>query len=271
VPSPVLKAAYGAGVLNLNGGDTLITKSFPSWAAIAPLGVMKNGYFQIFAPNQNEELYTDLWHGPFYGFERVLETFAMTDQPIRFKPMDIYYHMFTGTKYASMKALQVIFSSVLKQPVTPVFTSEYARKVLDWLDTSIVREPGTNFWIVRNESNLRTVRLPTGKVPDMASATGVAGYLPGPGGTYVHLTGDGEARFAVIDESAARRVPYLAEANGMLDHFVRTRSGFSFDLRSHIAPMFRLANAGACRVTKRPIDNLPNDFHNLHVDVACDT
>jgi len=271
VPSPVLKAAYEAGVLNLNGGDTLITKSFPSWAAIAPLGVMKNGYYQIFAPNQNEEPYTDLWHGPFYGFSRVLETFAMTDKPLRFKPMDIYYHMFTGTKYASMKALKQVFDTVLRQPVTPVFTSEYARKVLDWLDTSIYQEPGSNVWVVRNEANLRTVRLPAGKVPDMSNATGVAGYLPGPGGTYVHLTGDGIARFAVIDQSAARPVPYLAEANGMLDHFVSTRNGFSFDLRSHVAPMFRVANAGACRVTKRAVTGSTNDYRQLHVDVACDT
>ncbi|MEM5436300.1 bifunctional glycoside hydrolase 114/ polysaccharide deacetylase family protein [Paraburkholderia diazotrophica] len=271
VPSPVLKAAYDAGMLNLNGGDTLITKSYPSWTAIAPLGVMKDGYYQIFAPNQNEELYTGLWHGPFYGFSRVLETFAMTDKPIRFKPIDIYYHMFSGTKYASMKALREVFDIVLKQPVTPVFTSEYARNVLDWLDTSLYREPGSNVWVVRNGAHLRTVRLPAGKVPDMTGATGVAGYLPGPGGTYVHLTGDGIARFAVIDQSAARAVPYLAEANGMLDHFVRTRSGFSFDLRSHVAPMFRLANAGACRVTRRPVASPANDYRQLHVDVACTT
>lgn len=271
VPSPVLKAAYDAGRLNLNGGDTLITKSDPSWTAIAPLGVMKDGYYQIFAPNQNEELYTGLWHGPFYGFSRVLETFAMTDKPIRFKPIDIYYHMFSGTKYASMKALREVFDAVLKQPVTPVFTSEYARNVLDWLDTSLYREPDSNVWVVRNGAHLRTVRLPAGKVPDMTGATGVAGYLPGPGGTYVHLTGEGIARFAVIDQSAARAVPYLAEANGVLDHFVRTRSGFSFDLRSHVAPMFRLANAGTCRVTKRPVTSLANDYRQLHVDVACTT
>ncbi|WP_176057249.1 bifunctional glycoside hydrolase 114/ polysaccharide deacetylase family protein [Paraburkholderia sp. BCC1876] len=265
VPAPVLKAAYDAGVLNMNGGDTLITKSYPSWTAIAPLGVMKDGYFQVFAPNQNEELYTDLWHGPYYGFTRVLETFAMTDQPIRFKPMDIYYHMFSGTKFASVQALQQIFDTVLRQPVNPVFSSDYARKVLDFLDMSIARDGAR--WVVRDAGQLRTVRLPPGRVPDMASATGVAGYLPGPGGTYVHLTG-GEASFTVIDAASAPRVPYLADANGRIDHFERTSGGFSFDLRSRIAPQWRLANAGACRVSRRP---LSNDAHQLHVDVACDT
>jgi len=264
VPAPVLKAAYDAGVLNLNGGDTLITKSYPSWTAIAPLGVMKGGYYQVFAPNQNEELYTGLWQGPFYGFTRVLETFAMTDQPIRFKPMDIYYHMFSGTKYASMKALREVFDTVLQQPVTPVFTSEYARKVLDFLDASITRDGER--WTVRDGGQLRTVRLPPGRVPDLTNATGVASYLPGPGGTYVHLTG-GEASFAVIDQSKAPRMPYLADANGVIDNFTRTPSGFSFDLRARVAPQFRLANTGACRVTRH---TLSTDAHLLHVDVACD-
>ncbi|WP_241014961.1 bifunctional glycoside hydrolase 114/ polysaccharide deacetylase family protein [Burkholderia sp. Ac-20379] len=264
VPEPVLKAAYQAGVLNLNGGDTVITNSYPSWTGIAPLGALKGDYYQIYAPNQNEELYTDLWHGPFYGFSRVLETFALTDSPIRFKPMDIYYHMFSGTKLAGVRALKEVFKAVLAMPVTPVFTSTYARNVLDWRDTSIVRDG--KFWTVRNAGDLRTVRLPVGQAPDLRTATGVAGYAAGPGGTYVHMTG-GEARFSVIDAARAPRVPYLADANGVLNNFERTPRGFSFDLHSLIAPDFRLANAGACRVSRHPVSTDPS---SLHVDVACD-
>ncbi|QGZ63114.1 bifunctional glycoside hydrolase 114/ polysaccharide deacetylase family protein [Paraburkholderia acidisoli] len=265
VPAPVLKAAYQAGVLNMNGGDTLITRSYPSWTAIAPLGVMKDGYYQVFAPNQNEELYTGLWHGPFYGFDRVLETFEMTDKPIRFKPIDVYYHMFTGTKYASVRSLKTVLETVMKQHVTPVFSSEYARTVLDSLDTSVARDG--DFWVVRNAGILRTLRLPVGKVPDLATAQGVIGYLPGPGGTYVHMSGS-EARFRVIDAARAARVPYLADANGVLDRAQRTSGGLSFDLHAHVAPQFTLANAGACRVTKRP---LSDSVYSIHVDVACGT
>jgi hypothetical protein len=262
VPEPVLKAAYEAGVMNLNGGDTLITKSNPSWTAIAPIGVRKGSYYQVFAPNQNEELYTDLWHGPFYGFRRVLETFEMTDKPIRFKPIDVYYHMFTGTKFASMKALRDVLHAVLAQPVTPVFVSEYSRNVLDWLDTSVTRDG--RFWVVRNGGHLRTVRLPVGKVPDMTTAIGVVGYLPGPGGTYVHLAGS-EARFAVLDASDARRTPYLAQANGRIEHFSRTGNGFAFDLRARVAPRYWLANVGTCRVAQHVLSAMDS----LHVDVTC--
>lgn len=262
VPAPVLKAAYAAGVMNLNGGDTLITKSYPSWTAIAPIGAMKGGYFQVFGPNQNEELYTNLWQGPFYGFRRVLETFEMTDKPIRFKPIDVYYHMFSGTKYASVQALKEVLHEVLSQPVTPVFVSEYSHIALDWLDTSVTRDD--RYWVIRNAGNLRTVRLPEGKVPDLSTARGVAGYLPGPGGTYVHLAGS-DARFTVIDAAAAPRVPYLAEANGRIDNFSRTGNSFSFDLHARVAPLYRIADAGACRVSRR---SLSGTF-SLHVDVAC--
>jgi hypothetical protein len=293
VPGSVVAAADQAGVYNMNGGDTLITKSYPSWAAIAPLGVMKDGHYQVFAPNQNEELYTQLWQGPFYGYTRVLETFAMTETPIRFKPVDVYYHMFTGTKYASVQALEKVYAALLTQPLNPVFVSEYAQKVLDFESMTVTREDG-GFWRVRGGGHLRTVRLPEGRAPEMKSAEGVAGYLAGPGGVYVHLTG-GEARFRVVDEASASRaaLPYLADANGTIDRFARTPAGFSFDLTSHVAPEFSLAHAGACRVAVngRPLSaamtrgraayrpggpraglagNPPNAATvTVHVDVAC--
>ena len=54
----------------MNGGDTTITRSQNSWTRIAGLGIPKGGNFQVFAPNQNENVYTKDWTGPFYGFER---------------------------------------------------------------------------------------------------------------------------------------------------------------------------------------------------------
>ena len=132
-PGIVVRKVYEAGVYNFNGGDTVITKSAPSWTNIAPIGVDKGpGAYQVYAPNQDENVYTNDWQGPFYGFTRVLETFDMTDRPRRFKPIDIYYHMYSGTKVASLRALDQIFSTVLKQPVLPVHVTDYIRKVLDW-------------------------------------------------------------------------------------------------------------------------------------------
>src|SRR5690606_29690165 len=108
-PAEAVRKAYAAGMLNMNGGDTLISRRHPSWTAIAPIGLNKGeGAVQVFAPHQNENIYTNEWTGPYYGFERVIETFEMTDKPIRFKPLNIYYHTYSGTKVASMRALRKV-------------------------------------------------------------------------------------------------------------------------------------------------------------------
>src|SRR5690606_6250210 len=103
-----LRKAAQAGVLTINGGTTVITKSKSSWTNIAPYGVAKGDApdeYQVYAATMNENVYTNDWLGPFYGFNRVLETFAMTDEPIRFKALDIYYHFYSATKKASLAAL----------------------------------------------------------------------------------------------------------------------------------------------------------------------
>ncbi|MGS0742497.1 bifunctional glycoside hydrolase 114/ polysaccharide deacetylase family protein, partial [Glaciimonas sp. GG7] len=244
-PAEALRKVYAAGVLNMNGGDTLITKTNPSWTAIAPLGVNKGpGAYQIYAPNQNEDLYTNEWTGPFYGFERVIETFQMTDTPIRFKPVDIYYHMYSGTKLAALKALQKVYDYALAQPNFPVYATEYVRKVIDFENLSIARA-GDN-WIIRGAGDLRTIRIPSGATPNLASAEGVAGYAPGPGGTYVHLTGN-TARFSIGTTHADG--PYLDDANGRIANLVRTGNTLSFDFSSHVRPILRLAQAAQCTVT----------------------
>lgn len=250
VPGVVIKAADDAGVGNMNGGDTIITKSYPSWTAISPLGVLKNGYYQVFAPNQNEELYTQLWQGPYYGFERALETYDLTGEPIRFKAIDVYYHMFTGTKLASVKALETLYDALSRQPLNPIFVSDYTHIVLDFQRMTIARDGDT--WVVRDAGDLRTVRLPAGLAPDLAGSEGVAGFLPGPGGVYVHLSAP-EARFKVISLEGANqgergRLPYLADANGAIENFKRTAKGIRFDLHTTMAPEFSIAGAASCRV-----------------------
>ncbi|HTI17301.1 MAG TPA: endo alpha-1,4 polygalactosaminidase [Trinickia sp.] len=247
-PGQVIKAAYNANLVTMSGGDTVITKRYPSWTAISPPAVFKDGYLQISEPNQSELRYTNYWQGPFYGFERVLETFELTDRPIRIRPVDVHIHMFTGSRLASVTALERVYGALSGQSLHPVFTSEYARKVIDFYQLSIAREGDT--WIVRDAGQLRTVRLQSGDAPDLSTSVGVAGYVAGPGGVYVHLTGT-EARFNVLTGTAVAAnssLPYLADANGRIEQFIRNAQGISFDLRSHGAPEFRLANTRDCRV-----------------------
>lgn len=248
VPLDALKKATAAGVLNMNGGDTSITKTNRSWVRIAPLGVNRgDGFYQVYAPNQNEQIYTNNWTGPFYGFQRVIETFQLTDTPYRFKPVNIYYHMYSGTKLASLKALEEVYDHALAQPHFPVHATEYVRKVHDFENASVARD-GDN-WIVSTGNNLRTIRIPSGMAPNLANAQGVAGYNSGPNGTYVHLS-DSRAKFAISTHSMNKNAgPYLADANGQVSNLRRTGNTLAFDFKSHVHGIVRLAQANACQVS----------------------
>lgn len=202
--------AWDAGVVNINGGDTTITRSSPSWTEIAALGIDKGpGAYQVFAPNQNENVYTNDWTGPYYGFDRLIETLQMTDTPYRFKPINLYYHMYSGTKLASVKALKTVYDYALSQPVLPVYATEYVAKVLDFRDMAVARDGEA--WIVRGNGDLRELRWMAPGTPHLADARGVAGYGKAAGGIYIHLDG-GAARFAMSTDAQTAQPPYLAEA-----------------------------------------------------------
>ena len=249
VPPPdVLRLASQNGLLNMNGGDTVITRSNPSWTEIAAQGIRKSGGYQVFAPNQNENVYTNKWTGPFYGFERVIETFEMTETPHRFKPINIYYHTYAASKVASLNALRKVYQYALAQPVTPVYASEYIRKVLDFERMVIARDLASGDLVTRGDGSLRTLRVSaTAALPDLKASTGLAGFAAGPNARYFTLTA-AEARLA-YPAGATQALPHLQEANGSIADFTRDADAFGFTLRSHLNPMFRLANAERCSVT----------------------
>ena len=244
-PALALSKAAQAGVLSINGGSTIITKSDSSWTNIAPYGESKGlrpDQYQVYASVMNENVYTNDWLGPFYGFNRVLETFAMTDSPIRFKALDIYYHFYSGTKKASLNALEGIFAAVMKQPVFPVYVTDYIRRVQQWRRVAVAREG--DGWRVRSGADLRQLRWPGHEVPDLSTAQGVAGYLPGPGGLYIHMGAD-QARFHMAAVTQ-QTVPYVREASGFLRHVQRQGRDLTFDIGGYYQPFVQLAGMSRC-------------------------
>lgn len=245
-PAIALRKVAKAGVLNINGGDTIITRTASSWTSIAPYGVAKGNLadeYQVYAGAMNENMYTNNWLGPYYGFRRVLETFEMTDKPIRFKPVDIYYHFYSGTKEASLTALRFVFDAVLKQPVMPIYTTDYIKRAMQWRHVGVAR--AGDRWLVRTGPDLRQLRWPGQGVPELTTAAGVAGYLPGPGGLYIHMGSD-EANFIM---SAAPRgdVPYIAEASSFIRDFSRKGHKMQFKAGGYTKPFVQLSNVARCR------------------------
>ncbi|MFX1716144.1 polysaccharide deacetylase family protein [Paraburkholderia sp. A1RO-5L] len=252
-PAVAVKRTYDAGVFNINGGDTVITRNNNSWTNIAPIGIDKGpGAYQVLAPNQDENVYTNDWQGPFYGFDQVLQTYEMTDRPLRFKPIDIYYHMYSGTKLASLRALDTIFKTVLTQPVLPVQIADYVRKVLDWHTFALAREGER--WLVRGNGSVRELHWAGNEVPRLTDAVGVTGYASGPDGTYIHFDG-GSASFTLAAHDPNGKLPYIAEANGFVRDFTRTAQGLRFEFGGYYQPFVAIAHAAQCRTSSggRPL------------------
>lgn len=244
IPTPeALRASRLGGLLNMNGSDTTITRREPTWTAIKGIGIPKGEEYQVYAPNQNENIYTNNWRGPFYGFDRVIETFELTETPFRFKPVNIYYHTYIASKTASLESLRRVYQWADKQPLFPLFASDYARKVLDFNDMVIARD-GDHWW-VRGGGKLRTLRFPpTLPLPDIDHSHGLAGYLEDKPGRYVHMV-DGRADWRAGPTS----LPYLAQANGRITQFQRDADGSLLLSLSAQAPLiFTLDNAKGCRL-----------------------
>lgn len=239
-----LKIAAEAGMRNMNGGNTTIRKRNPSLTAVSSLGVWRGDGFQVYAPQMNENVYTNLWTGPFYGFQDVIETFEMTDRPRRLKPIDIYYHTYSVTKRAGLNALRKVYDWALAQPVYPVFPSEYVDKAMNFNTLGLARELDSGALVVRNANALRTLRAPRALgEPDVAASEQLAGYLPGGTDNYLHLAADhATLRFAPV----AADTPTLRYANARLTAWTRDGRNLSARLDGHVPLEFGLAHIDGC-------------------------
>ncbi|MDE2293077.1 MAG: hypothetical protein KGL53_13430, partial [Elusimicrobia bacterium] len=122
-----IAAVRAGGLLDLNGGGGFFDKSHPSVANLLPLSRQADGERQIYAPDNNEDVYTNLWTGPYYGFRDVIETFQNSGEPRRLKPVDVYVHYYSAERYAGVRALDEVYDWARRRPLNPQFTSVYAR------------------------------------------------------------------------------------------------------------------------------------------------
>jgi hypothetical protein len=253
--------ASARGLLNLNGGDTLITRTDATLSRVSGLGVLRGDQLQVYSPMQNENVYTNGWTGPFYGYQRVIETFEMTAAPRRLLPIDIYFHSYSATKAASLAALERVYDWALAQPVTALFASDYVAKVVDFHHAAVARDwrdPAPH-WRIAAGNALRTLRLDPAAA-DTASAApaisifrsrAVAGAAHSGAGTFIHLSAPLADIVLGVDPTPG---PSVVQASGRIDDWHADRKGAQFTLYSYHAPSFTLAHVDSCRVT---VDGVP--------------
>jgi hypothetical protein len=206
-PLEALVQLRAVGVYNMNGGDTIISSRRPTLTAVSPMGRPLAGYYQVYAPVQNEIVFTNEWRGPYYGFREVISTFQLTEMPRRIKPINIYFHFYSGSKLASLKVLRQIFDWSLAQDVVSVYASDYIRKVEDFQRLSMARRPDGCFQL-RGEGALTTLRIDPGSglgTVDLVRSRGVTGTRDLPQGRYIALDDSGRAVLCLQPDAPGRR------------------------------------------------------------------
>lgn len=183
-----IRATRLAGVQNINGGENRYDAVLPSIVYLSPILRVMSGEVQVYAPNTNEIFYTNDWSGPFFGHALVAQTVARTGTPVRFKPYDLYYHMYSGERLASMAALSSLVALALSDEFISMRASDYARLATDFPDMRLV-QTAAETWRIDNRGALHTVRLddPDGLRPDPLASRGYLGARLVNGSLYVAL------------------------------------------------------------------------------------
>lgn len=254
-----VRLTYENGLLNINGGSTIITNSNRTLTAVAPLGIRRGEWFQVFAPNQNENVYTNLWSRNFFGYRRIVETFSLTESPRRLKPVNIYYHFYSASKEASLAALRHAYDWAMSQRLHAIFTSEYIEKVLDFNRTVIARNGDE--WLVRNGGSLRQLRIPAhAGFPRLEDDTNLAGYSDQGNSRYLHMGPGGEARVRLT--AAQPSGVSLESAAARLTDFSRSSTNVRIALTGHTPFTVHLTGTSGCTLNTggTPLHSVENDI-----------
>jgi hypothetical protein len=227
-----LREAYASNLVNMNGGACELPGDNPTLSQIPSLGRWVGGYLQVYAQAQNENVYTNEWQGPYYGFRDVIRMFRFSESPRRLKPINIYYHFYSGTKSASITALHEVYQYAMGEETLPIVVSEMVAKVQDFYRVTMARHLD-GAWELRGMNSLRTVRLDKRLGwPDITESAGVVGVEDQPQGRYVSLSGTSIATLALSQKKPSE--PHLVSANAMVQSWTVDRGRVKFRLKGHM-------------------------------------
>ncbi len=184
-----VQQVYEDNLLNINGGDSRLDKDFNSYAWVAPLSVMVGNYRQIYSSNSNEYIYTNGFNGLYYSFAKLQETLKNTEHPFRLRPINLYYHMYSGEYDESLKALLDNIKYIKTQNIIPIKTSTYIKIVQGFFTAKIYKDPIALNWKIENRGELNTIRFDAGNdyFIDFKHSNGVLGFNHYQNSLYIFL------------------------------------------------------------------------------------
>jgi polysaccharide biosynthesis protein PelA len=228
----VMEATRRAGVRNINGGDTRFDPEFDSYAWVSPLGRQVGRYEQVYSSESNENTYTNLWNERYFGFRYLVQTLRNTESPIRVKPFNLYYHMFSGEKEPGLEAVLGNLAYARSQELAPITASQYA-SIVDGFFSVAFTEMGNRRWRVEHRDGLNTIRFDHAETQgvDWSNSRGVIGQRHYQGSLYVALDPADESPIVALAEAnlAQSHVPpYLIQSRWLVSHLQTSPWEFSF-------------------------------------------
>jgi hypothetical protein len=236
-----LAYAEGMGIPHINGGDTRLDTQYPSYSWVRSICRFHGGIRQPYAAMSNENTYTNLWTGPYFGFKQLIQTIQTTETPLRVKPLNLYYHVFTGEKNSSLVALKDNLEYIATQEIAPVEASYYAEMVKSYHNTNFDKVE-ENTYRVFERGNLQTVRFDRATFlgVDFKKSQGVIGQRHFQGSVYVYLDQVNENPLIALKElSVANREPeeqeiYLISSRWLIWNVKRpSKSKWQFTTRGY--------------------------------------
>lgn len=243
-PASAIAATRALGVRNLNGGDTRFDPEFPSYGWVRSLGRQVGDQRQVYSSASNENTYTSGWTERFFGFRYLQATLKNTESPVRVKPHNIYYHMFSGEKLSSLTAVLENYEYARTQELAPITASDYAAIVDGFYSAQIV-PIGDDRWRIENRDGLQTIRFDghANRFVDFSQSHGVIGQREYQGSLYVALDSSDISPIVALAGTPSRG-PYLVQSRWLVSSMTSDGDGFVFSTRGfgggesawHVAP-----------------------------------
>ena len=225
----VIAATRAAGLRNLNGGDTRFDPEFKSYGWVSPLGKQVGDERQIYASNSNENTYTDLWTGRFFAFKYLEATLKNTESPVRVKPHNVYFHMYSGEKLPGALAVVENYRYARSQELAPITAATYAAIVDGFFSARIVKI-GDRRWRIERRDALQTIRFDRSAhlSVDFSKSHGVVGQRAYQGSLYVSLDAAAASPVVALTDTSALG-PYLSHSRWQVSSVQVRGMGFLFD------------------------------------------
>ncbi len=207
-----------AGVTNNGGGDTRFDNLYPSYSWVCPLGRSVGDQYQVYASCSNEYTYTNGWTDNFYAFNQLPVTFMNTEKPIRVKPINLYFHMYSGSKNSSLTALKQNISYIRTQEIAPITTAQFSAGVDGFRSTKLTKL-NENQWQVSERGALQTIRIDSDDVSvDISASKGIVGQRYSNQSLYIYLDEAESTPLITLKQNTTPRkeptanTPYLIES-----------------------------------------------------------